>query len=148
MKKNQIKPYAQRNASLPKINEPIVAYQSLKTIPSDTSFSYDRFQTLLEALPFSQKEWAEVLHLSEKTLQRYAKDAKSFDGLLSDRLYLLEELVSQAEDVFENPNDLFSWLQKDKNILGYKLNFSSLKSATGIYMLKDELGRILQGVYI
>ena len=62
------------------LNEPMPVYRSIKIIPAVLDFPYRKFEKIAGQIAFTQKEWASILHLSEKTLQRYSKDNKSFEG--------------------------------------------------------------------
>jgi len=130
------------------MQEPVAIYRPVKIIPGNQSFSYSKFEKIARRIPFTQREWASILHLSEKTLQRYAKDNKSFEGIYVDRILHLESLIDMGLEVFTDANAFYDWLKKDKRVLGELLNFDSLKTTNGIELVKNQLGRILHGVYI
>ena len=133
------------------VNEPMLGYSpaiAMKNIVSQTGYTYSNFQRIARKLPITLKEWALILHLSERTLQRYAQNNTSFDGIYSDRLLQINELMSLGLSTFVSGDAFYDWLKKDKVILGYPLSFSSLYSSQGIQMLIDEIGRIQMGVYI
>lgn len=118
-----------------------------KRLPAVTDFPFRKFRKIAEKVPFTQKDWANILHLSERTLQRYAKDNSAFDGIYVDRILLLEQLIETGLETFVNSNALYQWLKKDKIVLGNKINFESLYSSQGINDIIDQLGRIQHGVY-
>lgn len=111
-------------------------------------YPLDSFTVLNKILPFSQQEWADILHISDRTLQRYIKDNKAFEGLYAEHLYQLENLANLAHSVFKSPDKIKVWLMTPKNILGKVLDFSTLRSFWGVKLLNNELGRMLHGVYI
>ena len=39
---------------------------------------YDKFQSIAVRLPFSMEDWAHFLHLSERTIQRYKKEERTW----------------------------------------------------------------------
>jgi hypothetical protein len=41
-----------------------------------------------------------MLHLSERTLQRYAKNNSSFEGIYTDRILLLQEMINLGLETF------------------------------------------------
>ena len=45
-------------------------------------FSINKFQDLNKKVLFSQIEWADILHISDRTLQRYIKEGKPFEGYM------------------------------------------------------------------
>lgn len=118
-----------------------------RRLPVVAEFPYSRFARLAAKMPFTQKEWAAILHLSEKTLQRYAKDNRPFEGIYVDRILQLEQLVELGLDTFSDAASFYQWLKKEKKVLGQVLTFESLYSTQGIIDLGDQLGRIQQGVY-
>ncbi len=131
----------------PKLKEPAAPYVPARRLVTVADFPYSKFARIAAKVPFTQKEWAGILHLSEKTLQRYAKDNKSFEGIYVDRILHLEQLISLGLDTFTDPEALYRWLKKEKKVLGQVLNFESLYSTQGIQDVIDQLGRIQYGVY-
>ena len=125
--------------------EPEVLYMARKTIDL---FPVDQFQVLSQKLLFTQLEWADILHISDRTLQRYLKESKPFEGLFAEHLYQLENMAELGLQVFLNPKALENWLRTSKNILGKVIDFSALKSFWGVKLVCNELGRIEHGVYI
>lgn len=130
------------------VQEPAVLYApSVKIIPSVTDFSFKKFQKIADKVPFTQKEWANILHLSERTLQRYAKDNSSFEGIYIDRILQIEQLINLGLETFNNAASLYDWLKKDKVVFNRVLNFESLYSYQGIQDTYNQIGRILHNVY-
>lgn len=132
------------------INEPlpVASYRGTRPLPQVADFPYRKFAKIAERVPFTQKEWAGILHLSEKTLQRYAKDNISFEGIYVDRILQMQELIDSGLTAFNSPEAFYRWLKRDKAVLGHLLNFDSLKTHEGIRLITDETGRIMHGVYI
>ncbi len=111
-------------------------------------FEISRFELLSKKLLFSQLEWADILHISDRTLQRYLKDKKPFEGLYAEHLYQLENMANLGLAVFSTPEGLKQWLLKSKDVLSEQLDFSTLQSFWGVKLISNELGRIAYGVYI
>ncbi len=130
------------------LNEPMPVYRSVKKIPAVLDYPYRKFDKIARQIAFTQKEWAAILHLSEKTLQRYAKDNKNFEGIYVDRILQMQELIELGLKTFASPEALCRWLKRDKPVLGKLLTFDSLKTSEGIGLVTDEIGRIMYGVYI
>jgi putative toxin-antitoxin system antitoxin component (TIGR02293 family) len=130
------------------LNEPVPVYRSVKVIPATIDYPYRKFEKIARQIAFTQKEWAAILHLSEKTLQRYAKDNKSFEGIYVDRILQMQELIEMGLKTFTSSEAFYRWLKRDKPVLGELLTFDSLKSSRGIRLVIDQLGRIQHGVYI
>jgi uncharacterized protein (DUF2384 family) len=129
------------------VNEPIAPYQAIKKLPQQTVYSNSKFETLAAKLPLTLKEWASIIHLSDRTLQRYAKENKPFDGIYADRLLQIEKVITEAAKVFKKPIDFYYWLNEHHTVFNYTFSIASLQTQDGIHMLLDELGRIQQGVY-
>jgi len=110
-------------------------------------FTYTHFKKIADLVPFTQKEWAQILHLSERTLQRYARDHSGFEGLYIDRLLHIEQLIEKGLDTFAGADAFYTWLRKEKSVLGHQLGFSALYSTQGIQGLIDQLERIQYAVY-
>jgi len=111
-------------------------------------FSYSRFKKVYDMAPFSFKDWAFFLHLSERTLLRNASENRAFEGIYVERILMLERLFKKGIELFSSPDAFFTWLTKPKKIMGYVLDKNALSSTEGILALEDELGRIEQGIYI
>ncbi|WP_461790891.1 antitoxin Xre-like helix-turn-helix domain-containing protein [Pedobacter sp.] len=118
------------------------------TTPKLQIYQIKSFIHLNDLLPFSQAEWADILHISDRTLQRYLKDEKPFEGLHAEHLHQLENMASLAKQVIGKPDAVKSWLLQKKEVLGIILDFSSLRSFWGVKRISNELGRIAHGVYI
>jgi uncharacterized protein (DUF2384 family) len=146
-KKVKSKKYYPSSAKAPKVEEPIVEYAPVKKLPLIAEFPYKRFEKIALQVPFTQKEWSNILHLSERTLQRYAKDNSIFEGIYVDRILHIEELLKEGLKTFINADAFYRWLKREKHVLGKTLNFESLSSTRGIQDLIDQLGRIQWGVY-
>ncbi len=111
-------------------------------------FTMKDFESLNSLLNFSQFEWADILHFSPRTLQRYLKDGNSFDGLQAELLHHLRLLTQAGLMQFSTNEGFVQWLRAEKEVLGQTLGFNALKTITGVRMLREELGRMAEGVYI
>lgn len=116
------------------------------SVPLVAEFTYRKFKKIADKVPFTQSEWAAILHLSERTLQRYAKNNGSFEGIYTDRILQLQELIDIGLSTFTSPDNFYQWLKKDKLVMGQVLNFQSLASARGIQETIHQLVRIQQGI--
>ncbi len=149
MKKKKIsKKYKAEDTNPSSVDEPIAMYRSVKILPSVKDFSYNKFEKIAGRVPFTQKEWASILHLSEKTLQRYSKDNKSFEGIYVDRILKMQELIDMGLDTFTSPEAFYRWLKRDKPMLGILLTFSDLLSGDGIQEHINAIGRMQHGIII
>lgn len=117
------------------------------SMPVTANFTYKHFTKVANKVPFTLKDWAGFLHLSERTLQRYAQDNSTFTGIYTDRILHLEQVFDLGLQVFKSPQALYDWLVKDKLVFNKTLNIHSLQSQQGITDTYNQLGRILYNVY-
>jgi len=146
-KKANYKKYPTTSPKVPKVEEPVAEYRPTKKAPIVQDFPYRKFEKVATLVPFTQKEWANILNLSERTLQRYSNDNSSFEGIYADRVLHVEELIRMGLETFTNAEAFYRWLKKEKHVLGKTLNFESLYSTKGIQDTIDQIGRIQYGVY-
>lgn len=107
---------------------------------------YEAFRKLATFSPFSQEEWSRILHLTERSLQRYKKENKTFDSLQSEKILQIMLLYKKGIDVFGTKVHFDIWLDSLSPALGQIKPKDILDSAFGIEMIKDELTRIEHGV--
>lgn len=131
-----------------RVEEPLAVYGRVGALPVTDSFSYKKFEKIAALAPFTQKEWSAMLHLSEKTIHRYARDNSVFEGIYADRILHIGELIDLGKETFTDVNALYRWLKREKNILGMRLGFDALTSTKGIQLLIEEMGRIQHGIFI
>ena len=104
------------------------------------------FASIAKQSSFSMNEWSGFLHLSERTMQRYQKEKKTFDPLSSEKILEILLLTRLGVEVFGNTEKFTSWLETNNLVLGSKKPKEFLDNTFGIGLLKDELNRIAHGV--
>ena len=132
------------------VSEPTAAYQPMQAMPRmmiASVFTYIKFSKISATVPFTLKDWANILHLSERTLQRYAQSNTTFEGIYVDRILHIEQLLQLGLQTFVNADTFYKWLKKDKIVLGQVVNFESLYNTQGIQDTINQVGRILHNVY-
>jgi putative toxin-antitoxin system antitoxin component (TIGR02293 family) len=122
-------------------------YLVVKKPVTVADYTYKKLKKITDMVPFTQSEWANMLHLSERTLQRYAKNNSSFEGIYTDRILLLQEMIQLGLETFTDSVAFYQWLKKDKPVLGQNLDFESLYSDRGIQEVIEQIHRIQYGVY-
>ena len=115
-------------------------------MPITKDFNFKEFKKIADKLPFTQKEWADILHVSERTLQRDAKDDGSFNFSVTDRILQIDKVIKRGIEVFGNIDKFFSWLKSNPYMLEGRLSVQSLRSFEGINMILTQLGRIEHGI--
>lgn len=101
---------------------------------------------LAEKLAFTLQELAGILHISERTLQRYHnEDVLSSDT--SERALLLSQLHTRGVEVFGTSENFNDWLRTPLPAFQQKTPFHYLDTAFGFQLIFDELGRIEHGIF-
>jgi putative toxin-antitoxin system antitoxin component (TIGR02293 family) len=100
---------------------------------------------LAKYLSFSMNQIAELLPITERTLQRYTR-SQHFNRAVSEQILQIAEVVAKGIEVFEDKNNFLTWMQQPNVALGNRPPISLLSSRFGTEMVLDELGRIEHGV--
>lgn len=123
-----------------------LSFNSKQPIVLVKDFNYKEFKKLADKVPFSLQEWSQILHISERTLQRYSKANSNFPFTIVDRLLQIDKVIKRGTEVFGNLDKFISWLRSKPYMLEGRLSFESLVSIEGINMVLTQLGRIEHGV--
>lgn len=129
-----------------KVEEPMAVYHSIKKLPSLKDFTFNEFKKIADVAPFNQGEWAAMLHVSERTLQRYAKSNGTFAPMNAERAMQIAKVLEQGAITFGSADLFYNWLKGNPHMLEGGLSFESLTSAQGIQMVLTQLGRIQHGI--
>jgi putative toxin-antitoxin system antitoxin component (TIGR02293 family) len=89
---------------------------------------------------------AELIHVSDRTLQRNAPEKRLSKGT-SERLLELARLFYKGTQVFGATGKFVHWLGQPNPALGNKKPINLLDTSLGTAMVMDLLGRIEYGVY-
>ncbi len=128
-------------------NDPGVSHKNIKAAPQVKDFNYSEFKKIADKTPFTQTEWAAILHLSERTLQRYAKDNSNFAPINAERALQIEKVLTQGKIAFGNTQNFYNWLKRNPSMLEGTLSVESLTSLDGIEKVLTQLGRIQHGLF-
>lgn len=108
---------------------------------------YRLYKLIQEKTPFSEEEWAEILNISTKTLQRYrASKNHVFKPIHSEKILELAEVTSLGNSVF-GPEKFYLWLQTPNYALGNLKPKELLKDSYGKELVVEELHHIDQGIF-
>ncbi|MGG9970204.1 type II RES/Xre toxin-antitoxin system antitoxin [Ferruginibacter sp. SUN002] len=148
-KKKVIKQYKpNENEALNKAEESIPVFsKNIRTLPVTKDFTYAEFKKIADKAPFSQAEWATILHLSERTLQRYAKNNGSFAAINAERAMQIAKVLKEAKITFGSVEKFYAWIKRNPYMLEGNLSFNSLTSYDGIEKVLTQLGRIQHGIF-
>lgn len=135
------------------LEEPALTYHTIadqdsflimNAIREGIKFPY--FLSLLHQFPFNLNEWSVLLGLSERTMQRYQKEKKTFDQGASEKILEIILLYRYGVQVFIDKEKFNLWLDTKNLALGGLKPKNLLDNSFGINLLKDELYRIEQGL--
>jgi len=109
--------------------------------------SFNYFLRLSDQIHLTMQEWAEYLHLSERTIQRYKKENKPFDPIYTEKIVVIELLYKKGVDVFGIEENFYTWMDTKSVALGGVKPKDLLDTSFGITMVYNELGRIEHGIF-
>lgn len=147
MKRKEKKNTYKLNDLTSKVEELMPVYRSVKALPQIKEFTYNEFKKIADKSPFTQAEWASILHVSERTLQRYAKNNGSFAPINAERALQIEKVLKEGKNTFGKVENFYNWLKRNPYMLGGNLSFDSLYSANGIERILTQLIRIQHGLF-
>ncbi len=135
------------------VQEPLIAYEMKESFDSNRLVTLVRegvqfsvFSKLLKRISFSVQEWSSFLHLSERTMQRYQKENKTFDISSSEKIIQITILYEFGVSVFGNKENFDSWLITKNVALGSK-PIELLDTVFGIEIINNELIKIEHGIF-
>ncbi len=136
------------------LSEPEVIYKSLGNSNAyklidivEKGIDYRSFAAMMDKHFFTILEWCQFLNLSERTLQRYKTDRKTFDSTTSEKILKLTMLFKYGEEVFSDKGNFHDWLYEPLIALNGKTPKSLLVTDIGIGLVKNVIGRIEHGVF-
>ncbi len=130
-----------------KAEEPEAVFsRSVKVIASVKDFSYTEFKKIADDTPFTQAEWAAMLMISERTLQRYAKNNGRFAPINAERFVQINHVINRGKKVFGSIENFYEWIHDNPPMLEGDLSFNSLTSFDGIQKVLIQIGRIEHGI--
>jgi putative toxin-antitoxin system antitoxin component (TIGR02293 family) len=109
--------------------------------------SWELFSSIAANIRINLAEWAHLLHVSERTLQRQKKEARAFQGLEAERIVDIALLFRKGRSVFGSENAFRQWLDLPCVAMGNIRPSSLLDCSFGIRLLHDELIRIEHGIF-
>ena len=131
--------------SLPDIlQEDAGVYEVMSVLRRGITFS-DFLQIVHESL-LTMQEWAEILHVDARTLQRYRVGNLTFAPLQSEKILEIKILNKLGAETFGDAVRFDTWLNAKNISLGGVRPKDLLDNAFGIALIKDELIRIQYGI--
>jgi putative toxin-antitoxin system antitoxin component (TIGR02293 family) len=150
------------------VNEPMVAYVTqgsgnpfaglLSGVkPIDLSNDFNVLQLTRQGLPkrvllslakkisITLQELANIMHISERTLQRYDDD-EIVKTEYAEKAISLARLYVRGDEVFESMDNFKIWMKTPSIIFNGESPLSLLDTSIGFDMVLTELGRIEHGI--
>ena len=129
-----------------------MAYSTLPTddlgimMAAEAGVAYGAYQPLLERQGIAGKDWAKLLHVSERTLQRIQQDKRRLDAEASERLLEVNRLMAHGAEVFGSQDRFLEWANRVVYSLGSRRPIDLMQTLAGMRLLHAELGRIQYGM--
>jgi putative toxin-antitoxin system antitoxin component (TIGR02293 family) len=95
---------------------------------------------------FNLHEWSNILHLSERTMQRYKKESIPFEPLQSEKILQIALIFQKGKEVFGDEKKFSQWLSAENLSLGGSKPKELLDNVFGIQMIENELIKIEYGI--
>ena len=111
-------------------------------------FTYNDFKEIADKTDFLQKEWSDLLHISERTIQRYARDTGTFNFSVTDRILQIDKVLERGKEVFGSYSKFLLWLREEPLTYDGHLSIHSLATFDGINQVLTQIGRIEHGILL
>jgi len=111
-----------------------------------TGFPKRVLLTLAKKISLNIQELAIILHISERTLQRYGDDA-IIKTEYAEKAVELARLYTRGEEVFGSMDKFKIWIKTPGVIFKGEAPVSLLDTSAGFDMVFRELGRIEHGIF-
>jgi putative toxin-antitoxin system antitoxin component (TIGR02293 family) len=161
--------YNKKHIETDKVNEPMVAYVTAGSLnpfynllgaakPAMLSNDFDIIRLAREGFPkrvllnlakkisLNIQELAGILHISERTLQRYDDD-DIIKTEYAEKAVELARLYTRGAEVFGAMDKFKQWVKVPSVIFNGEAPVSLLDTSAGFDMVFRELGRIEHGVF-
>ncbi|MGH7594744.1 MAG: type II RES/Xre toxin-antitoxin system antitoxin [bacterium] len=113
---------------------------------SNQGVTKDALLHLAEYFSFSVNQMAQLLPVTERTIQRYTPD-EPLSRMVSEQILQIAEVAAKGSKVFASRDRFLAWMNHPNKALNNKTPMSLLNSKFGTDMVLDELGRIEHGVF-
>lgn len=102
--------------------------------------------SLAKRISLTLEEFSDILHISERTLQRYDDEAIIKTEYV-EKAVELARLYTRGEEVFGSPDKFNTWMKTPLYVFKGETPVSLLDTSLGFDMVFRELGRIEHGVF-
>ena len=137
-------PYLKKNFSFEDfLNNKLLVIHSIRT-----GISYALFFEIKKITPFSDEDWAGILNISTKSLQRYKIEKDFlFKPIHSEKIIEIAEVAHLGNRVFDSVGQFQLWLDTPSFALGSMKPLELLADSYGKEMVMNELHSIDHGIF-
>ncbi len=114
---------------------------------SRAGLSKSTLLALAKRISLTIQEFASVMHISERTLQRYS-DHDVVRPEYTSRAVELARLYERGVQVFGTMEAFNSWMKTPSYAFNNETPFQLLDTAIGYGLVWDEIGRIEHGIFV
>lgn len=115
---------------------------------SREGLSYPKFLLAVEAFNFSKQELAQLLHISDRTLERIHKDKKRLSTPQTERILEVSILFEKGWDFFGDKESFRRWLSIPNYAFENQTPLSMLDTKYGIDSVEMLLERMAHGIVV
>ncbi len=110
--------------------------------------SYKLFAYIKNRAPFSDKEWASFLDISEKSLQRYALSKNhTFKSSHAEKILEVAEVCDAGLEIFQDKESFYEWLMEDSIAFDNLQPMHFMDTSYGMQLIIHQLGRYAHGIF-
>ncbi|QHI38303.1 hypothetical protein IMCC3317_36940 [Kordia antarctica] len=122
------------------------SYSDLDAIESARSgIKFNNFKNIYDLMKLPNNKWAEIIGISERTMQSIIKERKNLDQNKSEKLLSFLTLIEYALSVLGNEKNVDEWLNYKSPSLQGKAPIDYVDTFQGINMLREHLFKIETG---
>lgn len=109
-------------------------------------FKKQAILTLAKKISLNLQELAGIMHISERTLQRY-DDNEIIKTEYAEKAVELARLYTRGEEVFGSLDKFKIWMKTPVHVFRNETPVSLLDTSVGFNIVFNELGRIENGIF-
>lgn len=104
-----------------------------------------KMQELMVFTHHDKNFFAEILHISPKTIDRYIKEDKKFNPSESEKMLKLEQVYEWGKEVFGDIDTFNEWIEVPAYGLADRIPKTLMQTHGGLALVEEELIRIAYG---
>ena len=115
-------------------------------LAAEAGVPYQAYQPMLKQSGLSGKDWARLLHVSERTLQRIQEDKRKLDIDASERIIAIRQVFDHGKETFGKEENFIIWIQREIPYLSGKRPIDLMTTLAGLRFIDNYLGQIDYGI--